>query len=116
MHYVLKKNKKNNTTLFIDASQNCVKVTNNNRLTEDNINEIVNIFTERKDVQYTAKLASIEEIQENDYNLSVSTYVEKEDIREKIDIKVLNKQIAEIVERENKLRLEIDKIISEIEA
>ena len=113
---VLKKNKKNNTTLFIDASQNCVKVTNNNRLTEDNINEIVNIFTERKDVQYTAKLASIEEIQENDYNLSVSTYVEKEDIREKIDIKVLNKQIAEIVERENKLRLEIDKIISEIEA
>ena len=113
---VLKKNKKNNTTLFIDASQNCVKVTNNNRLTEDNINEIVNIFTERKDVQYTAKLASIEEIQENDYNLSVSTYVEKEDIREKIDIKVLNKKIAEIVERENKLRLEIDKIISEIEA
>jgi len=113
---VLKKNKKDNTTLFIDASQKCVKVTNNNRLTEDNINEIVNIFAERKDVQYTAKLASIEEIQENDYNLSVSTYVEKEDSREKIDIKVLNKQIAEIVEHENKLRLEIDKIISEIEA
>lgn len=113
---VLKKNKKDNTTLFIDASQKCVKVSNNNRLTEDNINEIVNIFTERKDVQYTAKLASIEEIQENEYNLSVSTYVEKEDTREKIDIQVLNKQIAEIVERENKLRLEIDKIISEIEA
>lgn len=113
---VLKKNKKDNTTLFIDASQKCVKVTNNNRLTEDNINEIVNIFAERKDVQYTAKLASIEEIQENDYNLSVSTYVEKEDTREKIDIQVLNKQIAEIVEHENKLRLEIDKIISEIEA
>ena len=113
---VLKKNKKDNTTLFIDASQRCVKVTNNNRLTEDNINEIINIFAERKDVQYTAKLASIEEIQENDYNLSVSTYVEKEDLREKIDIKVLNQQIAEIVEKENELRLEIDKIISEIEA
>ena len=112
---VLKKSKKDNTTLFIDASQKYVKVTNNNRLTEDNIHEIVNIFTERKDVQYTAKLASIEEIQENDYNLSVSTYVEKEDTREKIDIKVLNQQIAEIVERENKLRLEIDKIILEIE-
>lgn len=112
---VLKKNKKDNTTLFIDASQQCVKVTNNNRLTEDNINNIVDIFVERKDVQYTAKLASIEEIQENDYNLSVSTYVEKEDTREKIDIKVLNQQIAEIVERENKLRLEIDKIILEIE-
>ena len=113
---VLKKNKKDNTTLFIDASQKCVKVTNNNRLTEDNINEIINIFTDRKDVQYIAKLSSIEDIQENDFNLSVSTYVEKEDTREKIDIQVLNKQIAEIVERENKLRLEIDKIISEIEA
>ena len=113
---VLKKNKKDNTTLFIDASKQCVKVTNNNRLTEDNIDEIINIFTERKDIEYTAKLTSIEEIQENDYNLSVSTYVETEDTREKIDIKVLNQQIAEIVERENKLRLEIDKIISEIEA
>jgi type I restriction-modification system, M subunit len=113
---VLKKNKKDNTILFIDASQKCVKVTNNNRLTEDNINNIVDTFVERKDVQYTAKLTSIEEIQENDYNLSVSTYVEKEDSREKIDIQVLNKQIAEIVEHENKLRLEIDKIISEIEA
>ena len=113
---VLKKNKKDNATLFIDASQKCIKVTNNNRLTEDNINEIVNIFTERKDVQYTAKIATIEEIQENDYNLSVSTYVDIKDTREKIDIKVLNRQIAEIVERENKLRLEIDKIISEIEA
>lgn len=113
---VLKKNKKDNTTLFIDASQKCVKVTNNNRLTEDDINEIVNIFAERKNVQYTAKLASIEEIQENDYNLSVSTYVDIKDTREKIDIKVLNRQIAEIVEHENKLRLEIDKIISEIEA
>ena len=113
---VLKKNKKDNTTLFIDASQQCVKVTNNNRLTEDNINKIVNFFTERKDVQHTAKLVSIEEIQENNYNLSVSTYIEKEDTREKIDIQVLNKQIAQVVERENKLRLEIDKIISEIEA
>ena len=113
---ILKKNKKDNTTLFIDASQQCIKVTNNNRLTEDNINTIVNTFTERKDVQYIAKLSSIEEIKVNEYNLSVSTYVEKEDTREKIDIKVLNQQIAEIVKRENELRSEINKIISEIEA
>ena len=112
---VLKKNKKDNTTLFIDASQKCVKVTNNNRLTEDNINEIVNIFTERKNVQYTAKLASIEEIQENDYNLSVSTYVEKEDSREQIDIVKLNAEIREIVAREDALRKAIDDIVSGIE-
>ena len=75
----------------------------------------VNIFTDRKDVQYTAKLASIEEIQENDYNLSVSTYVEKEDLREQIDIVKLNAEIREIVAREQILRDEIDKIIAEIE-
>ena len=61
-----------------------------------------------------AKLVSNKEIAENDYNLSVSTYVEKEDTREKIDIKVLNKEIDEIVARENVLREEINKIIEEI--
>ena len=66
-------------------------------------------------IDYVAKLVSNTEIGENDYNLSVSTYVEKEDTREKIDIVELNKEIDEIVERENKLRIEIAKIIAEIE-
>lgn len=113
---VLKKSKKDNSTLFIDATKECVKITNNNKLTDENINNIVNIFTERKDVEYVSKLVSNAEIGENDYNLSVSTYVEKEDTREKIDIKELNKNIEEIVAREQVLREEISKIISEIEA
>ena len=112
---VLKKSKKDNSTLFIDASKECVKVTNNNKLTDDNINNIVKIFEKREDVEYVAKLVSNKEISENDYNLSVSTYVEQEDTREHIDIDVLNKEIDEIVARENKLREEINKIISEIE-
>ncbi len=112
---VLKKSKKDNSTLFIDASKECVKVTNNNQLTENNISNIVNIFENRKDVEYIAKLISNKEIEENNYNLSVSTYVEQEDTREKIDIDVLNKEIEEIVEKEQKLRDEIKKIISEIE-
>ena len=112
---VLKKSKKDNSTLFIDASKECVKVTNNNKLTDDNINNIVKIFEKREDVEYVAKLVSNKEIAENDYNLSVSTYVEQEDIREHIDIDVLNKEIDEIVKRENVLREEIKKIISEIE-
>lgn len=112
---VLKKSKKYNSTLFIDASKECVKVTNNNKLTDDNIKNIVKIFTERKDIDYVSKLVSNKEIGENDYNLSVSTYVEKEDTREKIDIDVLNKEIDEIVARENVLRKEINKIIEEIE-
>jgi len=112
---VLKKSKKDNSTLFIDASKECVKVTNNNQLTQKNIEDIVNIFANREDVEYTAKLVSNKEIEENDYNLSISTYIEQEDTRKHIDINVLNKEIDEIVEREQILRDEINKIISEIE-
>ena len=112
---VLKKNKKDNNTLFIDATKECIKITNNNQLTEQNINNIIKIFENREDLKYIAKLISNKEIAENDYNLSVSTYVEKEDTREKIDIKELNKNIEKIVAREQVLREEINKIISEIE-
>ena len=112
---VLKKNKKDNNTLFIDATKECIKVTNNNQLTEQNINNIIKIFENRKDLEYVTKLVSNKEIAENDYNLSVSTYVEKEDTREKIDIVKLNKEIDEIVAKEQELRDAINKIISEIE-
>ena len=68
-----------------------------------------------EDVQYEARTVEYDEIVKNDYNLSVSTYVEKEDTREKVDIKELNKKIAETVARENELRLAIDEIIRDIE-
>lgn len=113
---VLKKGKKDNSTLFINASKECVKVTNNNRLTDKNIDNIVKIFKDRKDISHIAKLIPNKEIAQNNYNLSVSTYVEQEDTREKIDIVKLNNEIAQIVARENELRSEIDKIILEIEA
>ena len=112
---VLKKNKKDNSILFIDASKEYVKVTNNNKLTSKNIEHIVKIFTDRKDIDYVAKLVLNTEMEKNDYNLSVSTYVEKEDTREKIDIVELNKQIEKVVAREQILRGEIDRIIKEIE-
>lgn len=113
---VLKKSKTDNSTLFIDATKECVKVTNNNKLSEDNINSILETYTKREDKDYVSRLVPNSEIQEQEYNLSVSTYVEQEDTREVIDIVELNKEIARIVERENTLRIEIDKIISEIEA
>ena len=112
---VLKKSKKDNSTLFIDATNECVKVTNNNKLTDENINNIIEMFINRTDKEHIAKIVLNEEIAKNDYNLSVATYVEKEDTREKIDIVELNREIDEIVERENKLRIEIAKIIAEIE-
>ena len=112
---VLKKNKKDNRTLFIDASNEFVKVTNNNRLTEENIQKIVDTFASREKKKHFAHLAEYKEVENNDYNLSVSTYVEAEDTREKVDIVKLNAEIAEIVKREEVLRSQIDEIIREIE-
>lgn len=112
---VMKKNKVDNKTLFIDATNECIKVTNNNKLTPENIDRIVGVFAKREEVEHFSHLASYEEVSGNDYNLSVSTYVEAEDTREKIDIVKLNAEIKEIVAREQVLRDEIDKIIAEIE-
>ncbi len=112
---VLKKSKNENATLFIDATAECEKVTNNNKLRDKNIENILKMFTDRADIAHKVRLVQNSEIAENDYNLSVSTYIEKEDTRQAIDIKALNKEIAEIVAREQVLREEIDKIIAEIE-
>jgi type I restriction enzyme M protein len=112
---VLKRNKADSNVLFVDASNECVKVTNNNKLTEENISKIVEAFANRADSEHFTHLASYDEVKEQNYNLSVSTYVEQENTREKIDIVKLNAEIQEIVAREQVLRDEIDKIIAEIE-
>lgn len=112
---VLKKNKADNKTLFIDATKECIKVTKNNKLTPDNIENIVNTFANREEKAHFSHLAAYDEVVENDYNLSISTYVEAEDAREKVDIVKLNTEIEEIVKRENELREKIRQIIAEIE-
>ena len=112
---VLKKSKNENATLFIDATAECKKVTNNNKLRDKNIENILKMFTDRADIAHKARLVQNSEIAENNYNLSVATYIEKEDTRQAIDIKALNKEIEEIVAREQVLREEIEKIIAEIE-
>jgi type I restriction enzyme M protein len=113
---VLKKSKPENSTLFIDASNEFVKVTNNNKLTQDNIDRIIDAFRTREDIEHFSRLVPNSEIEEQDYNLSVSTYVEQKDTREVIDITKLNAEIEQIVAREQDLRDEIARIIAEIEA
>lgn len=112
---VLKKSKKDNSTLFIDATNECVKVTNNNKLTDENIAKIIDAYIKRENNECFAKLVLNEEIAQNDYNLSVANYIQKSNSKEIIDIIELNKEIEEIVEKENRLRVEIAKIIAEIE-
>ena len=112
---VLKKSKSENSTLFIDASREFVKVTNNNKLTQDNIGKIIAAYTSGDSVQHFTKLVPNSDVAEQGYNLSASTYVEQEDKREVVDITALNAEIERIVAREDELRREINAIIAEIE-
>ncbi|GAA8239473.1 hypothetical protein HpBT151_08910 [Helicobacter pylori] len=112
---VLKKNKQDDTTLFIDASKEFVKEGKKNKLKEHNREKILKTYTERKIIKHFSALASIEQIKENDYNLSVNRYVEQEDTKEIIDIKALNAEISQIVEKQSALRNSLDLIIKELE-
>lgn len=113
---VLKKSKKDNDVLFIDASKDFVRQGKHNVMAASHRDKIVEMVAERSEEQYVSKRANAEEIAANDYNLSVSSYVELEDTREKIDIAQLNAEIAEIVERQAALRTSIDAIVGELEA
>lgn len=112
---VLKKSKKDNATLFIDASAEFVRGGNKNKLTDSNRKKVLNAYIERKDHDHFAKLVLNKDIAENDYNIAVSSYVEQENTTEEVDIELLNAHIAEIVIKQNKLRTAIDEIIADLE-
>lgn len=113
---VLKKNKKDNRVLFVDATREFVKVTKNNKLTEENIAKIADVVKNRRDIEYFSRVVPFEEIEKNKFNLTPSTYVEKPDTREKIDIVALNAEIKRIVAREEELRRQIDLIVADLES
>ncbi len=113
---VLSKHKPDTLTQFIDAGALFKKETNNNILTDDHIEQIMRVFDTKADVDYLAKSVEHAAIAQNDYNLSVSSYVEAEDTREKIDITALNKELKTTVAKIDRLRADIDAIVAEIEA
>jgi len=112
---VLKKSKRDNSTLFIDASAEFVRGGNKNKLSEENRKRILKAFIERKDEDYFSRLVPNSEIAENDYNIAVSSYVIREYTSEEIDIEQLNAHIAEIVIKQNHLRTAIDEIVADLE-
>ena len=113
---VLKKAKKDNQTLFIDASREFVKATNSNKLNpETNIKHILDIYKARETIPYISTLAKKADIEGAGYTLSVSNYVESKSTKETVDIASLNEKLAKIVEQEANLRTQIDAIIVEIE-
>lgn len=112
---VLKKSKSSNDIYFIDASNEYIKVTNNNKLTEQNIENILDLFKKRKNKEFISSVVNNKIISlEHQYNLSVNTYVERNEIKEQIDIKALNSELEEVVKKENDLRNKINKIVKEI--
>ncbi len=112
---VIKKSKKDNKILFIDASAEFVRGGNKNKLSDENRTKILNAFIKRVDIKHFAKLVSNKTIEDNEYNIAVSTYVAQKDTREVVDIQKLNAEIKGIVARQNELRKAIDKIVADLE-
>lgn len=111
---VMKKSRIISSVLFIDATKQFVKVNNGNKLTQDNINFILDLIKDKKEIENISKNIEKEIIAENNYDLSVNTYIEKEDTTEIIDIIELEKEINEIVFKNKELRKEINELIKEI--
>jgi type I restriction enzyme M protein len=112
---VLKKSKKDNKVLFINAEREFARFGNKNKLRPEDIEKVLSKYTDRKDEDFFSRLVNHAEVAEKDYSLSVSSYVVAEDTREVVDIKILNKSITEIVSRQSELRSEIDKIVANLE-
>lgn len=113
---VLKKNKTDNSILFVDASEEFVRNTNKNKLSNANIDNILSLLKNRVDVENKAIVVSNEEIAENDYNISVNSYLKSATDEIEIDIVELNKNIQEIVAKQSQVRKELDSIIQELES
>lgn len=113
---VLKKNKTDNSILFVDASEECVRNTNKNKLSDANIDNILSLLKNRVDVENKAIVVPNEEIAENDYNISVNSYLKTATAEVEIDIVELNKNIQEIVAKQYQVRKELDSIIQELES
>jgi type I restriction enzyme M protein len=113
---VLKKSKKDNAVLFIDGSAEFTRVGNKNKLRPQHQQRILDAFTARGDTAHFTRLVTNDDIAANGYIISVSSYVEKEDTREAVDIAALNAEIARIVARQAELRTAIDAIVADLEA
>jgi len=112
---LLKKNKLDNNILFVDASSEYVRNTNKNKLSEENINNIISLLKDRKSVENKSYLATYEEIKDNDYNISVNSYLRANIEDKKIDINEVNRKLAEIVPRQQQIREELEEVIKELE-
>ncbi len=112
---VLKKNKTDNNILFVDATDECVRTTNKNKLSDENIENIVSLLKDRKSVEGKSYLATYEEVKDNDYNISVNSYLKTNTDDNDIDIEEVNRKLSEVVPKQQQIRNELEEIIKELE-
>ena len=112
---VLKKNKVDNNILFVDASEEFTRNTNKNKLSDENINNILDLLKDRKSIENKSYLATYDEVKDNDYNISVNSYLKTNTEDNNIDIKEVNKRLAEVVPKQQQIRKELEEIIKELE-
>ena len=112
---VLKKNKSDNNILFVDASDEFTRNTNKNKLSDENINNIVDLLKDRKSIENKSYLATYDEVKENDYNISVNSYLKTNTEDNKIDIAEVNKMLSAVVPKQEQIRKELEEIIKELE-
>ena len=105
----------NNNILFVDATEECVRYTNKNKLSDENIDNIINLLKDRKSVENKSYLASYDEVIDNEYNISVISYLKTNTDDNNIDIEEVNKMLAEVVPRQQQIRKELEEIIKELE-
>ena len=106
---VLKKSKKDNSVLFIDAQKECDKLLGCNKLSKDNISTIINTYKQRNNIEYLSKNVLTSQIKKQDYNLAVNTYIKSPNINRMVDVAKLNKELTRILKREKELRERISK-------
>lgn len=112
---VLKKNKTDNNILFVDATDECIRINNKNKLSDENIDNIVSLLKDRKLVENKSYLATYDEVKNNDYNISVNSYLKTNTDDNNIDIEEVNRKLSEIVPKQQKIREELEEIIKELE-
>lgn len=108
---ILKKNKTTRDVLFIDASREFEKGKNQNKLSKENIDKIVETYKERKAIDKYSHVATFDEIKENDYNLNIPRYVDTFEEEEPVDMEKVGQELKEIRQEKKKLNSELESMI-----
>ncbi|NMB32600.1 MAG: type I restriction-modification system subunit M, partial [Lactobacillus sp.] len=112
---ILKKNRTSRDVLFIDASNEFIKGKNQNKLSKENIDKIVETYKKRENVEKYAYLATFEEIKENDFNLNIPRYVDTFEEEEPVDMAALGSTIQEVRKEKAELESSLYETISSLQ-